>query len=92
MMGCQGSPRAAMLPALVRPDFPGRLSLARARSTVPTSTFSPDEACLPSARSRVTVSVLNSCGETPAHRVTLRPSLNVPTGTSAPARFLNHAS
>ena len=61
-------------------------------STVPTSTFSPDEAWSPSARSRVTVSVVKSFGDTPAHSVTFRPSLNVPTGTSTPAAFLSHAS
>ena len=61
-------------------------------STVPTSTFSPDEAWSPSARSRVTVSVGKSFGDTPAHSVTFRPSLNVPIGTSTPAGLRSHAS
>ena len=39
-------------------------------ATVPTSTFSPDEAWSPSASSRVTVSVGKSTGDTPAHSVT----------------------
>ena len=39
--------------------------VSRRSSTVPTSTFSPDEAWSPSARSRVTVSVVKSFGETP---------------------------
>jgi RNA polymerase sigma-70 factor (ECF subfamily) len=46
----------------------------------------------PSARSRVTVSVLNCFGETPAQSVTFRPSLNVPIGTSTPARLRSQAS
>src|SRR5262245_21098103 len=61
-------------------------------SPVPTSTFSPDEGWSPSARSRVTLSVGKSFGETPAQSVTLRPSLKVPIGTSTPASFFSHAS
>ena len=56
------------------------------------STFSPDEAWSPSARSRVTVSNVKSCGETPAQSVTFLPSLNVPIGTSTPAGFRSQAS
>ena len=59
---------------------------------MPTSTFWPDEAWLPSAASRVTVSVVKRSGVTPAHSVTFRPSLNVPIGTSTPAPFRSHAS
>src|SRR5207244_328221 len=47
----------------------------------PVSTRSPDEAGLPPARCRVTVKLGYSVGGTPAHSVTLRASLNVPTGT-----------
>jgi RNA polymerase sigma-70 factor (ECF subfamily) len=38
------------------------------------------------------VSVEKSFGETPAQRVTLRPSLNVPMGTSTPCAFRSQAS
>ena len=64
----------------------GEATLRTSCATVPTSTFSPDDAWSPSARSRVTVSVVNSFGETPAQSVTSWPSLNVPIGTSTPAR------
>ncbi|MGY2874050.1 DNA-binding CsgD family transcriptional regulator [Marmoricola sp. URHA0025 HA25] len=59
---------------------------------VPSSTTSPEEAWLPSATSRVTVSSGKSCGPTPAHSTTLRPSLNVPIGTSEPAASFSQAS
>ena len=59
---------------------------------MPTRTFSPVELWSPSARSRVTVSVVKLVGVTPAQSVTWRPSLNVPIGTSTPAGFLSQAS
>ena len=79
---------------VVRRSRVARLKRARQPdvSTVPASTFSPDDAWSPSARSRVTVSVVNSFGDTPAQSVTFSPSLNVPIGTSSPAAFRSHAS
>ena len=58
-------------------------------STVPTSTFSPDDVWSPSARSRVTVSVVNSFGETPAHNVTSWPSLKNGAGLLVPIGTFN---
>ena len=40
----------------------------------------------------MTVSVVKSFGDTPAHSVTFPPSLNVPIGTSVPAASFSHAS
>src|SRR5438270_14016631 len=58
---------------------------------VPISTRRPDEAGLPFAPCSVTVRVRNFVIGTPDHSVTLRPSLNVPTGTRTPAGFLTQA-
>ena len=56
--------------------------------------LSPEEFSLLHAAysSRVTVTVLKSLGETPAHNVTFVPSLNVPIGTSTPEALRSHAS
>jgi hypothetical protein len=58
----------------------------------PESTRFPDDAWLLPTFCSVTVSVGNLVGGTPAHNVTLVPSLKVPTGTSFPAAFSSHAS
>src|SRR5262245_61436667 len=58
----------------------------------PMSTRSPDDAGPPPARCRVTVKLGNWGGGTPAHNVTFRASLNVPTGTRTPAALFSQAS
>jgi hypothetical protein len=62
------------------------------KSTEPESTRFPDDAWLRPTCCSVTVSVGKLVGGTPAHNVTLGPSLKVPTGTRVPAAFFSHAS
>jgi len=62
------------------------------KSTEPESTHFPDDAWLRPTCCSVTVSVGKLVGGTPAHNVTLGPSLKVPTETRVPAAFFSHAS
>jgi hypothetical protein len=62
------------------------------KSTEPESTRFPNDAWLRPTCCSVTVSVGKLVGGTPAHNVTLGPSLKVPTGIRVPAAFFSHAS
>ena len=57
----------------------------------PDQHLSPDDACSPSARSRVTVTVVKSFGDTPAHRSDLPALVERPDRHGTPAAFRSHA-
>jgi hypothetical protein len=95
-----GRPRGANLGASRQLDEGGREGGSGRRGggrrqcagvIVPISTRRPDETGLPLASCCVTVSVRNWVTGTPDHSVTLRASLNVPTGTRMPLAFFSHA-